>query len=86
MRKKIEFKGRSWEFPLGENGGGMLITKKNLYIYIHIYLYIYIYIHIYTYIYEEKKGKMKVNGENPLRIRNGFPKGARGVMEWFGLK
>lgn len=28
MRKKIEFIGRSWEFPLGRNGGGMLIKTK----------------------------------------------------------
>lgn len=28
MRKKIEFIGRSWEFPLGGNGGGMLIKTK----------------------------------------------------------
>jgi len=77
MRKKIEFTGRSWEFPLGENGGGMLIKKKNLYIYIYLYTYM---------MKRGKKGKTKVNSENPSRIRNGFPKGARGVMEWFGLK
>jgi len=28
MRKKIEFIGRSWEFPLGGNGDGMLIKMK----------------------------------------------------------
>lgn len=28
MRKKIEFIGRSWEFPLGGNGDGMLIKTK----------------------------------------------------------
>lgn len=28
MRKKIEFIGRSWEFPLGGNGNGMLIKTK----------------------------------------------------------
>lgn len=31
MRKKIEFIGRSWEFPLGRNGGGMLIKTKKKY-------------------------------------------------------
>jgi len=63
MRKKIEFTGRSWEFPLGENGGGMLIKKKK-------------YIYMYT-MKRGKKGKTKVNSENLSRIRNGFPKGAR---------
>lgn len=31
MRKKIEFIGRSWEFPLGGNGDGMLIKTKKKY-------------------------------------------------------
>lgn len=29
MRKKIEFIGWSWEFPLGRNGGMLIKTKKN---------------------------------------------------------